>query len=182
MRLTNRGVYLSFQVYEPLQDFPPKFESNDLGVKLTVMNMKNLLPRQERNFFTREHGLCFAGYYRSAQPEGWRFGTPTAPKESKPRPSRRSDRGFEGLLLGTPPSGRSPKAREDKTSGAMKPMSRASAEMARLVGPRVGRRRQAKTGRHKRPDEEWSVGPHDLRRSGRRGPSGVVGLSELNRT
>ena len=62
-------------------------------------------------------------------------------------------------MLGTPPSGWSPKVREDKTSGAMKPMSRASAEMARLVGPRVGRRRQAKTGRHKRPDEEWSVGP-----------------------
>ena len=146
------------------------------------MNTKILLPRQECNFFTGEHGLCFAGYRRGAQPEGWRFGTPTVPKESKPRPSRRSDRGSEGLLLGTPPLGRSPKAREDKTSGAMKPMSRASAEMARLVGPRVGRRRQAKTGQHKRPDEEWSVGPHGLHRSGRRGPPGVVGPSELYRT
>jgi len=85
-------------------------------------------------------------------------------------------------VLGTPPSGRSPKASEDKTSGAMKPMSRASAKMACLVGPRVGRRRQAKTGRHKRLDEEWSVGPHGLRRSGRRGPPGVVGPSELYRT
>jgi len=85
-------------------------------------------------------------------------------------------------VLGTPPSGRSPKAREDKTSGAMKPMSRASAEMARHVGPRVGRRRQAKTGRHKRPDEEWFVGPHGLRRSGRRGPPRVVGPSELYHT
>ena len=47
---------------------------------------------------------------------------------------------------------------------------------ARLVGPRVGRRRHVKTGRHKRPDEKWSVDPHGLRRSGRRGPPGVVGL------
>ena len=49
-------------------------------------------------------------------------------------------------------------------------------EGARLVGPRVGRRRHVKTGRHKRPDEKWSVGPHGLRRSGRRGTPGVVGL------
>ena len=37
------------------------------------MNTKILLPRQECNFFTGEHGLCFAGYRRGAQPEGWRF-------------------------------------------------------------------------------------------------------------
>ena len=71
---------------------------------------------QECSFFTGEHGLCFAGYRHGAQPEGWRFGTPTAPMESKPRPYRRSDRGSEGLLLGTPPSARASKVREDKAS------------------------------------------------------------------
>jgi hypothetical protein len=38
-------------------------------------------------------------------------------------------RATERRLLGTPPSGRSPKEHEAKTSGAMKPTSRASAEM-----------------------------------------------------
>ena len=123
------------------------------------MNMKNLLPRQESNSFTGEHGLCFAGYRRGAQPEGWRFGTPTAPKGSKPRPSRRSDRGSEGLLLGTPPSGRSPKEREDKASGTTKPMPRASAKVPVSWVLGLEDEGMAKTGRHKRPDEKWSVGP-----------------------
>ena len=103
------------------------------------MNMKNLLPRQESNSFTGKHGPCFAGYRRGAQPEGWRFGTPTAPTELKPRPSRRSDRGSKGLLLGTPPSVRSPKVREDRKSRTLKPMPTTSMEVARL---RVRRRRQ----------------------------------------
>ena len=62
--------------------------------------MKILLPRQECNFFTGEHGLCFAGYCRGAQPEGWRFGTPTAPTESKPRPSPKIGPRLRGATVG----------------------------------------------------------------------------------
>ena len=150
--------------------------------------MKILLPPPDYNFFAGEHGLCFAGHHRGTQPEGWRFGTPTAPTESKPRPSRRSDRGSEGLLLGTPPSVRSPKVREDRKSRTLKPMPTESTEVARLrlsscrkAKTRhqehwsrhqeqarrwpvfailwVGTRRQAKTGRCQHHGREWSVGP-----------------------
>ena len=75
--------------------------------------------------------------------------------ESKPRPYRRSDRGSEGLLLGTPLSVRSPKVREDKTPIALKPTPGASAEVFTIL--RDGTRRQAKTGRRQR--HEWSVDP-----------------------
>ena len=130
--------------------------------------MKILLPPPDYNFFAGEHGLCFASHHRGAQPDGWRFGTPRAPTESKPRPSRRSDRGSEGLLLGTPLSVRSPKVRKDKTAGTLKPTRGTSAEDTRL---RRSSDRMTKTGEDLATQVLYrgiSSGPLELCRSGRR--------------
>ena len=126
-------------------------------------------------FFVGEHGLCFAEHHRGAQPKGWHFGTPRAPTESKPRPSRRSDRGSEGLLLGTQPSVRSPKVREDKTSGTLK--STKGSERRRCPSSPVFVS-EDEDGQGPGDTVPWrgvSSGPHDLCCSGRRGLPGVAG-------
>ena len=101
--------------------------------------MKSCSLGESITFFVGEHGLCFAGHHRGAQPKGWHFGTLKAPTGSKPRPSRRSGRGSEGLLLGTPPSDWTPKVREDQT-----------AYEAIFAGLRVVTRRLARAGRRER--------------------------------
>ena len=115
LRLRDRGVTLSLQVYNPTQELPPKVEFDNLGANYRFKH-ENFASPTGVQLFAGEHRLCFEGYLRGAQPEGWRFGTPTAPTESKPRPYRRLGRGSEGLLLGTPPSVRAAKVREDKVS------------------------------------------------------------------
>ena len=133
------------------------------------MNMKILLPTPEYNFFAREHGLCFAGHHRGAQPEGWRFGTPIASTGSKPRPSRGSDRGSEGLLLGTPPSVRSPKVREDRAARTLKPTG-VNIEDSRLrlsSGLKTKTREDRSTGASRRGVNN---GPRSLRLSSGRKP------------
>ena len=65
--------------------------------------------------------------------------------------------GTEIEMLGTPPSVRSPKVREDKTTRSLKPTPGASAEVDSLRYSSGRTRRQAKTGRHQR--HEWSVDP-----------------------
>jgi len=50
------------------------------------MKMKNFASSVGAQLFTGEHGLRFDDRHRGAQPEGWRFGTPTASTGSKPRP------------------------------------------------------------------------------------------------
>ena len=147
--------------------------------------MKSCSLGESITFFTGEHGLCFAGHHHGAQLEGWRFGALKAPTGSKPRPSRRSGQGSEGLLLGTPPSNGTPKVREDQTAyeaifAGFRVVTRRLVRAGRREHhggvsnePRSPRSSSGKTGRG------VSDRPRGPRREGRRGLSGVVGPSEL---
>ena len=82
-------------------------------------------------------------------------------------------------MLGTPPSVRSPKVREDKTACALKPTPGANKEDVRLRWYSGGK---PKIREDRAMQTSWrgvNNGPHGLRRAGRRGLPGDAGPFEL---